>query len=471
LHSGSRAHDLDTVAHEYLKAKLPSLPARAATDQEFAALAAAVAVFPALCRALAADLEAKNLSRIFAEIEMPLIPVLGDMQRAGIKLDLKALKKLSKDFAAKLASLSAAITRAAGVEFNLNSPSQLAEVLFVKLGLPVKGIKKTKSGYSTAAPELEKIMDAHPIVPLISEYRELAKLQNTYVETLPKLIGADGRLHTTFNQTVTSTGRLSSSDPNLQNIPIKTELGNKIREAFVAAPGKKLVAADYSQIELRLVAHLAKDQAFIQAFREGADIHTRTAAEVWGVPEAKVTSEQRRAAKAINFGIIYGMGPRALARATAMRFEEAQAFIDKYFALHTAIRDYLDGTKAFAHAAGYVETAFGRRRYLPELSSGVPMLVAAGERMAINMPVQGTAADLMKKAMLEVDAWLRQSREPASLILQVHDELVLEVDARSVDPVARGLKEIMEGVATLDVPLLVDVEVGDRWGAMEEWKK
>jgi len=338
--------------------------------------------------------------------------------------------------------------------------------LFVTMELPTKGIKKTKTGYSTAAPELEKLWDTHEIIPLISEYRELTKLQSTYVEALPKLVAKDGRLHTSFNQTVAATGRLSSSDPNLQNIPIKTELGREIRKAFVAPRGKVLVAADYSQIELRLAAVIAKDQPFIKAFQEGADIHTRTASEVWDVAEDQVTKEQRRAAKAINFGVLYGMGPRALSKSTGLSMNEAKEFIARYFEIHKGIQTYLEETKVQAHDVGYVETLFGRRRYLPEIQSGVPMLVSMAERMAINMPVQGTAADIMKMAMLRIDGWLKKSGWPAKMILQVHDEVVLEVDKEAVDPVAKGIREMMESVAEFDVPLVVDVEVGTNWGEM-----
>ncbi|TAL49877.1 DNA polymerase I, partial [Patescibacteria group bacterium] len=316
-------------------------------------------------------------------------------------------------------------------------------------------------------PELEKLWEVHAIIPLLSEYRELTKLQSTYVEALPKLVGKDGRVHTSFNQTVAATGRLSSSDPNLQNIPIKTELGREIRKAFVAPRGKTLIAADYSQIELRLAAVIAKDKPFIQAFQEGADIHTRTAAEIWDVTEALVTKEQRRAAKAINFGILYGMGPRSLSRSTGLTMEEAKHFIDRYFEIHHAIRDYLDNTKLKAHTVGYVETLFGRRRYLPEIQSGVPMLVASAERMAVNMPIQGTQADIVKMAMLRVDGWLKKVDWPAKMLLQVHDELVLEVDSAAIEPVAVGVKEMMESVASFEVPLVVEIELGNNWGEMK----
>lgn len=470
LHSGSRSHDLASVVNEFADLKIAQIPEYCTSDKEYAILAALAGSFPKLAITMSEELASTGMTKVFKEIELPLVPVLFEMETNGIKLDVKALATFSKELKKELDRLTTAIHEHAGEEVNINSPSQLATILFEKLDLPTKGIKKTQKGFSTAAPELEKLMATHSIIPLISEYRELAKLQSTYVEALPQLVKSDGRIHTTFNQTVTATGRLSSSNPNLQNIPIKTELGNKIRQTFIADKGKKLIAADYSQIELRLVAHLAKDKSLINAFNEGADIHTRTAAEIAGVAESKVTKDLRRAAKAINFGVIYGMGPHALARSTGKSFKEAQDFIDQYFVLHKSVREYLDGTKAFAHAEGYVETLFGRRRYLPELESGVPMLVAAGERMAINMPVQGTAADIMKMAMIEVQGWLKQSGWPAKMLLQVHDEIVIEVATDAVDKVAKGVKEIMENIFDLSVPLVADVEVGTNWGDMEKWK-
>jgi DNA polymerase-1 len=470
LHSGSRAHDICSCAFEHLQIRVAELPASCSTTGECDAYGKAASLLPRLFETMRAKLTETGMTRVYEEIEMPLLPVLFDAEVAGIELDTKALNRFAKDLRTRLEELTAEIRGHAGGEVNINSPSQLAEVLFEKLKLPTKGVKKTQKGFSTAAPELEKLADAHPIIPLISEYRELEKLRSTYAESLPGLVREDGRVHTTYNQTIAATGRLSSVDPNLQNIPIKTELGNKIREAFVAGRGKTLIAADYSQIELRLVAVLAKDQAFIDAFRDGADIHTRTASEVWEIPESKVTSDQRRAAKAINFGIIYGMGARSLARSTKMGFTEAQEFIDRYFSIHHAVRTYLDATKAQAHTLGYVESFFGRRRYLPEIATGVPMLVAQAERMAINMPVQGTAADVIKLAMIAVDHWLKKSGWPARLLLQVHDELVVECDPKAVDAVAKGMKDLMQSVANFDVPLAVDVEVGQNWGDMKEWK-
>jgi len=389
------------------------------------------------------------------------------METAGILLDTGALEIFAKNLEKRLVELEKKIHTLANSDFNVQSPLQLAEILFEKLKLPTKGIKKTKTGYSTAASELEKLWDTHEVIPLISEHRELAKLQSTYVEALPKLVDKDGRVHTTYNQTVTSTGRLSSSEPNLQNIPIKTELGREIRRAFVAPKGKVLISADYSQIELRLAAVIAKDKPFIEAFKQGTDIHIRTAAEVWEIDENQVTKEQRRAAKAINFGILYGMGPHSLSRSTNLSFSEAKIFIDRYFEIHHAIQIYLDETKTKAHVNGFVETMFGRRRYFPEINSGVPMLIAAAERMAINMPIQGTAADIMKKAMLAVDGWLKQSKLPATMLMQVHDELVFEADRDVADQVARGVKEMMESVASFEVPLVVEIEVGSNWGEMK----
>jgi DNA polymerase-1 len=360
----------------------------------------------------------------------------------------------------------------AGRMFNINSSAQLRDILFASLALPVKGIKKGKTGYSTSAPELEKLAGMHPIISLIQEHRELSKLLSTYVDVLPNLLGVDGRVHTTFHQTATATGRLSSSEPNLQNIPIRTEQGRMIRRAFVAERGHTLISADYSQIELRIVAVLSNDQPFIQAFRRGADIHTHTASEVFGVEEKDVTSEQRRAAKAVNFGILYGMGPRNLARSTGLSVEEARDFIDRYFDIHHAIRSYIDEVKRRAHADGYLETLFGRRRYFPELKSGVAMLVAQAERMAVNLPIQGTQADLVKMAMGKVDRWLRENEKLAAivrLLLQVHDELVFEVEDDAVKEVIPNLKHLMESVASLSVPLVVDVKVGKNWGEMRPW--
>ena len=352
----------------------------------------------------------------------------------------------------------------------------MAEVLFEKLQIQKSAhVRKTAGGsrYSTSADELEKLKDAHPIVPLILEHRELAKLVTTYVDAPPKLVRADtGRVHTTFNQTVTATGRLSSSDPNLQNIPIRTELGREIRKAFIAPPGRELVVADYSQIELRILAHLSEDPALCEAFKQGQDIHTRTASEVWGIPLDKVTKTQRSAAKAINFGVAYGIGANALSESAGISRDEARAFIDKYFLTFAKVGEYLENTKALAYSQGYIETLYGRRRYLPELRSQIPYLRAAGERMAVNAPIQGTNADAIKLAMIELhkfvaERWGLQKDADVKMLLQVHDELVFEVKRGLGSEIAKLLKEKMEGTIKLRVPVKVDVRVGRSWGELE----
>lgn len=412
-------------------------------------------------------LENEGMKKLAEEIEMPLIPVLFTMEKNGFAVDKDKLASLSKLFDERLQILTKEIYGDAGKEFNINSPSQLADVLFVDLAIATKGIKKTKSGFSTAAPELEKLSDVHPIADKISEYRELAKLKGTYADSLPKLIAADGRIHARFNQCVAATGRLSGADPNLQNIPIRSDLGREIRKAFIAPKGRVLLSADYSQIELRLAAHIAKDDSFIRAFRDGADIHKRTAAEMWGIDESEVTKEQRYAAKAINFGILYGIGARALGKSAGVRFEEAKDFIERYFVAHPGIAAYLDATKLQAHADGYVASLYGRRRYFPEINSGMPQLIAAAERMAINMPIQATQADIIKMAMNEIAAWLKESKIDAMMIAQVHDELVFEVAETDAEKLSTGVRERMGSITQLDVPLVVDVAVSKSWGDME----
>lgn len=477
LTSGERDHDVTQLAEQYGKFSLPPIPNGAVGKNEREAVEKNIFGFLALHKNIKKELEADKLLKLFKEIEMPLVPILFQMEKDGIELDTEYLKGVAKEFEKELNSLTKKIHKLAGSEFNIQSPQQLAEVLFEKLKLSTKGLKKTKTGISTAAPELEKIFEEHEIIPLIMEFRELAKLQNTYVEALPQLVDKKGRIHTTFNQTVTSTGRLSSSEPNLQNIPTKTELGQKIRHAFVAGRGKVLLSADYSQIELRLMAIVAKDESWIKAFKKGEDIHTHTASEVWGVPDCEVTKEQRSAAKAINFGILYGMGPRSLARSTGLSLEEAKQFIDKYFAIHPAIKKYLEKTKTQARELGYVETFFGRRRHLPDINSGVQMLVSAAERMATNLPIQGAEADIVKIAMIQVAGWMqtldkaekKKDVEPRlKMLLQVHDELVFEVDKDYAKQAAASIKKLMETVATFEVPLAVEVEIGKNWGELEK---
>jgi DNA polymerase-1 len=418
-------------------------------------------------------LKEEELLSVLEEIELPLIPVLATMEAHGILVDVAHLKNLSGELESRLQSMQKTIHEMAGGEFNVESPLQLGQVLFERLKLPVKGVKKTKNGYSTAAPELEKLAKLHPIIDLISEYREKAKLKNTYVDSLPELVNPKtGRVHSNFNQTVAATGRLSSSDPNLQNIPVRTEEGNKIREAFIAPPGYKLLALDYSQIELRVIASLAKDQNMIKAFRDGDDIHKRTASEIHGVPFEQVTDEMRYAAKAINFGIIYGQGPYGLSQTAKISMEDAKAFIETYFSIHQPIHAYLERMKEEGRKLGYVKTLFGRKRYVPEINSSVAVVRAAAERIAINMPIQGTAADIMKFAMIDIDRLLmkRYKPEEAKMLLTVHDEMVFEVRDDLVAELAKEVKEIMEHPTQLklDVPIKVDTEVGQNWGEMKK---
>ena len=420
-------------------------------------------------KTLQKTLKDRDMESVYAKIDFPLLSVLYSMEKHGILVDKSHLSEMSKKFAGQIDALTKEVHNLAGKEFNLNSPSQLSEILFEELNLPTKGIKKTKTSYSTAASELEKLWDEHAIIPKISEYREIAKLQSTYVEALPKLVASDGRIHTTYNPAVAATGRLSSTDPNLQNIPTRTELGREIRKAFVAAEGHVLVAMDYSQIELRLAAAFAEDQGFIEAFRADKDIHAVTAAQVLGKAESDVTKAERSAAKAINFGILYGMGVRNLAKSTGFSQQDAKAFMTKYFDLHKGISSYMDRMKAFAHENGYVETEDGRRRYLPEINSNVPMLRAAAERMAINMPIQGTQADLLKRAMINVHDWISGTDKHLKMLLQVHDELIFEVAESDVKAIIEPIRKIMIDAWEGDVPLKVNVETGINWGELKPY--
>jgi DNA polymerase-1 len=407
---------------------------------------------------------------LFESIEMKLIPVLAEMELNGVKVDTAKLRELSQEVNKELEKVTKKIYKEAGEEFNVASPIQLREILFEKLKIPTDNIKKGKTGLSTAESELEKLLEEHHIVPLILEHRELAKLQNTYVDVLPTLIDkTTGRIHTTFNQAVTTTGRLSSSDPNLQNIPIRTELGKEIRDCFVAERGYSLIVADYSQIELRIVASLAQDEKMIEIFKNGKDIHRATAAAINNVPLEKVTKEMRYAAKEVNFGVLYGMGAYGLSWRTKIPQWQAKEFIEKYFKEFAGVKKYLDQTIKFAKKEGYVETLFGRRRYIPELNAENFQLRNAGERMAINMPIQGTAADLMKLAMIEINDKLRDKGYGlrAKMILQVHDELVLEVKNGLEDEVGKIVKEVMEQVVKLRVPVEVHVSTGKHWGELK----
>jgi len=460
LSAGTRSFDYETVTHIYLGNTVSI--AKKVSDR--------IQQSQKIVKIVKTGLENEEMTSLADEIEMPLIKVLYKMEKVGIKIDVEYLGKMSKDFDNKLNKLTEDIHKLSKKDFNINSPSQLAVVLFEDLELPTKGIKKTKTGYSTAASELDKLYDLHEIIPMIKSYRELAKLKSTYIDALPRLVEQDGRIHTTYNQTVAATGRLSSSDPNLQNIPTRTSIGNDIRKSFISRDGYTLVAIDYSQFELRIAAVLADDKSFLKSFKDGADIHKRIASEILEKPESEISKSERGAAKSINFGILYGMGSRHLAKSTGFNQKEAKAFIEKYFIMHPGIKDYIDNMKEFAHEQGYVETLFGRRRYLPEISSHMKMLVAAAERMAVNMPVQGTQADLIKKAMLEVQNWLENTDSDAIMMLQVHDELVFEVKTEKMDEIIPKIKEIMEGIWESDVPLVVDVEIGKNWGEIEDWR-
>jgi len=418
------------------------------------------------------ELETQENLGLLKKIEDPLMLVLSQMELNGIAIDMEMLQKMSVDINKKIKNLTKKIHDLAGAEFNIASPMQIREILFEKMEIPAQGIKKGKTGLSTSSDELEKIKSLHPIVEKIMEFRELSKLQNTYIDVLPKLVNKKtGRIHTTFNQAVTATGRLSSSEPNLQNIPIRTEIGREIRKAFVSEKGNDLVVADYSQIELRIVASLAKDKKMIEIFKKGEDIHQATAAIVNNVSIDKVTSEMRRSAKAVNFGVLYGMGVYGLSQGAKITTYEAKDFITKYFQKFYSVKKYLDNTLEFARKKGYVETLFGRRRYLPELLSTNFQVRSGAERMAINHPVQGTAADVMKMAMIELDKRLKEyckknniQEETVRMILQVHDEIVLEVKKEFSKDVAKIVRETMEEIVKLNVPVEVDVSVGKRWG-------
>jgi DNA polymerase I len=410
------------------------------------------------------ELEDEDIYSLFEEIEMPLVKVLADMELEGIKIDTKFLKDLEKKFEKRLKELTNEIHKLAGEEFNINSPKQLAGIFFSGLEISTQGIKKTKTGFSTAASELEKMKDRHPIINLIFEYRELNKLQSTYVIGLLKEVDDQDRVHTSFNQTVTATGRLSSSSPNLQNIPIRTELGREIRKAFIPKEGFFLLAADYSQIELRVVASLADDDKMIESFNKNEDIHARTAAEICNKDIQEVSKKERRDAKEVNFGVMYGLGARGLSQRTDLDFHEAQDFIEKYFLLYEKIRKFLDVTKENAHQNKFVETLFGRKRYIPEIDAKMPMLRAAAERVAINMPVQGTAADLMKMAMIKLNEELKEVSPQARILLQVHDEVVLEIPEKDIDKVSEKVKDVMENIYKLKVPIKVDALAGENWG-------
>lgn len=405
-----------------------------------------------------------RVAEIARQLDFPVIYPLFLMERRGVRIDAAFLGKMSKELGDEHAKLEQEMYKIAGIEFNIGSPAQLSEVLFVKLQLPTAGIKKGRTGYSTDQKTLDKLRGLHPMIELIERTRELAKLKNTYVDTLPKLADENGRVHTTFAQDVAATGRLSSNHPNLQNIPVRTEIGRRIRAAFVPSEGNVFVSADYSQFELRLAAVLAGDTQMIDDFNSSIDIHAKTASDVYGIPLDEVTKDQRRDAKVINFGVLYGMSPHGLAAATGMSFTEAKQFIDQYFAVRAPIRQYIDATLQQARSEGYVETYYGRRRPTPDIHSSNFMVRQSAERAAANMPIQGTEADLMKRAMLAVEERLTGK---ADQLLQIHDSILVECAPNDADDVAEILKRTMEGIAPeLDISLNVDVSIGKNWGEL-----
>ena len=477
LNSVASRHDMDSLALKYLGKKTISFEdiagkgAKQLTfnqiDLEKAAQYAAedADITLQLHQTLWPQLQQhQGLKTVLQDIEMPLIDILSRIERHGVLIDSSLLNKQSEQLAKRIAELEQLAYEQAGKPFNLASPKQLQEILFDQMQLPV--LKKTPTGApSTAEEVLAELALEYDFPKLITEHRGLSKLKSTYTDKLPKMQNPQtGRVHTSYHQAVAATGRLSSTDPNLQNIPIRTEEGRRIRQAFIAPAGKKILAVDYSQIELRIMAHLSQDQALLDAFAQGKDIHRATAAEVFGVALDEVTSEQRRSAKAVNFGLIYGMSAFGLAKQLGVGRNEAQQYVDRYFERFPGVLDYMERTRKQAHEMGYVETLFGRRLYLNDINAQNMGRRKAAERAAINAPMQGTAADIIKKAMIEVDSWLQQQAEASAvMIMQVHDELVFEVDADKVDSVKQDIVDLMAKAATLDVPLLAEAGVGDNW--------
>lgn len=424
-----------------------------------AALEQVVRLVPILRAAL---LEREQLE-LYESIELPLIGVLGAIEARGMLLDVALLAELSAEFQQRMEGLATRIYTAAGCEFNVLSPIQLRDVLFAKLALPTRGIKTTKTGPSTDSDSLEALASHHPLPALVLEYRGLAKLKSTYLDALPRLVDEGNRVHTRLNQTVAATGRLSSSEPNLQNIPVRTNDGVRIRRAFIAAPGHVLISADYNQIELRVLAHLAQDKAFVTAFREGRDIHTATAAEVFDVPLEQVTAGMRRAAKVINFGIIYGMGAARLSRELAISQTQAKEYIERYFSRYAGVRGCFDAMLVHARRHGFVATLLGRRRYLPDIQSEHAGRRQLAERMATNTPIQGSAADIIKLAMVRLAAALRREKLEAAMVLQIHDELLVECPEAELNRALAVIRNAMEGAAQLRVPVVVDIGTGTNW--------
>ena len=416
---------------------------------------------------LEAELHSDELWGLFNDIEMPLVSVLARMEMNGVLVDRTLLIEMSASLNAEMQKLEAEIYSDVGHQFNINSPQQLSSVLFTELKLDTKVRRKTQSGFSTDAATLETLKGAHPVIEKILQYRQLSKLKSTYADALPQLVNPHtGRVHTSYNQTGTVTGRLSSSEPNLQNLPVRGEIGAKIRQAIIAQPGWMLLSADYSQIDLRVLAHISQDTELINTFLRDEDVHTHTASEVFGVPDAEVTPQMRRAAKTINFGVIYGMSGYGLQQATDLSREEAELFINTYFSRYPGVRQYIETTKKKAAELGYVQTLLGRRRYIPEINSTNRLAREAAERMAINMPIQGTSADIIKIAMVNLDSEMVKRKLQTLMILQVHDELVFEVPPEEMEMMNKLVEEIMPAAMKLSVPLKVEIKTGKNWGEM-----
>ena len=459
-------YELSRLALDYCQLQLPTekeltAQGREQTDARTAVLLAEAAATLALYVPLTEGLKAQGLESLFYDVDLPLCAVLAEMEVEGVLVDAEALQSFDRMLKARIAEAQAEVFRFAGGDFNLNSPKQLGEVLFERLGLPAG--KKTKTGWSTNVEVLEKLRDKHPIIGRIMEYRTLTKLQATYAEGLLKVIGPDGRVRTTFQNTVTATGRLSSTDPNLQNIPVRTDLGAEIRKMFVPAPGCVFVDADYSQIELRVLAHMADDKAMQEAFRSGEDVHRVTASQVFGVPLQDVTPQMRRNAKAVNFGIVYGISEFSLSEDIGVSRTEAKNYIENYLRKYHGVRDFMASVVEQGTKDGYVATLYGRRRYLPELKDGKYMVREAAKRMAMNSPIQGTAADIIKLAMLRVDKALKSAGLAARLVLQVHDELIVECPEAEAETVRALVTREMEGAAALSVPLTAEAKIGRSW--------
>ncbi len=479
LNSGVRSPSLEALASDVLHRSIEGREALFGSgktamtcDQVDVMRAAAffgdrMRVMLELAPRLESELDRLGNAELFRDLEMPLVPVLAEIEVAGVAIDLPYLQQVSRELYELLQRLDQEIADVAHGPINVNSPQQLARFLFEDLNLP--GGRKTKSGYSTDANVLEGLRDQHPVVAKILEFRQLSKLKGTYVDALPLLVDpGTHRVHTSFNQTVAATGRLSSSDPNLQNIPIRTEVGQKVRRAFVPSrPGDILLSADYSQIELRVLAHMTDDPVLVDAFARGEDIHARTAAEVFGIPQDQVTANQRRLAKVVNFGLFYGLSDFGLARDTGMSTEEARAFIDAYFRAYNRVREFLEGIKIQAREQGYVETVLHRRRYIQDIRSPNRMLRQGAERIAINMPVQGSAADIMKLAMIRLNGYLHEEGLASRMILTVHDELVFEVPPDERDRLIEVVPDLMATAYPLKVPLQVDLKLGPNWQDME----